>query len=127
MKTDEALSKMSNNDFLSFLNERRMSVFFQYAIYLKIRNRLCINSFGYLALTVVFFYEFTLNPHVFYLWNILTFMSTGLTLYCFYRWISFICSVRIRVGPGMELPPRQAFELVTAEYEMVRNADAQRR
>ena len=118
---------MTDQGFLDFLNERRLGVLFQYAIYVKVRNRLCINSVGFLALTVVFFYAFTLNTTVYHLWNVLTFMCTGLTGYCFYQWVSFIRAVRIRVGPDRELPPRQAFELATAEYEMVKNADAQRR
>lgn len=126
-KIDEAPPKMTDQRFLDFLNERRISVLFQYAIYVKVRNRLCINSVGFLALTVVFFYAFTLNTTVYHLWNVLTFMCTGLTGYCCYQWVSFIRAVRIRVGPDMKLPPRQAFELVTAEYEMVKNADVQRR
>jgi len=118
---------MTDQKFLAFLDKRRSDVFFQYGIYLKIRNRLCINGFGFLALSIVFFHAFTMNPHAFFLLNILTFLCTGLTLYCFYRWISLVRNVRIRVGPDTELPPRQAFAVVSAEYEMVKNASLQRR
>jgi hypothetical protein len=114
---------MSDNDFLDFLDERRLIVRDQYVTYVRVRNRLFTNAAGFLMLSVVLFYGFTWKRDVFFLFNVLTFMSSGLTVYSFYKWILLIRSVRIKVGPDTILSPRRAHVTTTAEYEMVkRNA-----